>query len=269
MKNILVLGSSGMLGYGVSSYFVKHNYKVTGLARADFDVTKNELTELEKYIQDTDLVVNCIGVIKPMIDKNTVMDVIKVNGIFPLNLAKLCRKKKVKLIHVTTDCVFSGRKGNYNETDYFDADDLYGLSKNCGETSECMVLRTSFVGPEKDRSRSLLEWAFMQRGKNVNGFTNHLWNGVSSIYFAEIIEQIISNNLYSEGNYHVYSPDAVTKYELLKIFNEVFELVLNITPVAAAEKCDRSLSSIYDLSAKIATKSVETQMKDLKKFFNL
>ncbi len=258
-----------MLGYGVSSYFIKYNYNVTALARADFDVTKNQVTDLEKYLKDTDLVVNCIGVIKPMIEKNSVIDVLNVNSIFPLNLAKLCRKKNVKLIHVTTDCVFSGRKGNYNETDYYDAEDLYGISKNGGDSAECMILRTSFVGPEKGRSRSLLEWAFMQRGKNVNGFTNHLWNGVSSIYFAEIIEQIINNNLYSAGNFHIYSPIAVTKHELLKIFNDVFELALNITPVAAVEKCDRSLCSIHSLSEKIVTKSIEIQMKDLKKFFNL
>lgn len=268
MKNIIVLGSGGMLGYGVSSYFSKQGYNVTGLQRKDFDAAKQDVTALGKYLE-TDLVINCIGIIKPMIDKNTPIDVLKVNSVFPVNLALLCRSKNVKLIHVATDCVFSGKTGKYIETDFFDADDLYGISKNGGDRAECMVLRTSFVGPENGRSRSLLEWAFSQKGKSVNGFTNHRWNGVSSLYFAEIIEKIVKDNLYEEGIHHIYSPDTVTKYELLQIFDRVFNLGLKISPTEASEKCDRSLSSIHKLSSKIVTETIESQMAGLKKFFNL
>lgn len=269
MKNILVLGSGGMLGYGVRSYFQKNGYNVKGLTRNDFDVTKQDISDIGKYIDNLDLVINCIGVIKPMIEKNSVLDVLRVNSMFPQNLAKLCKKKNVKLIHVTTDCVFSGKKGNYDETDLFDADDLYGISKNGGDGAECMVLRTSFVGPENGRSRSLMEWAFQQKGKNVNGFTNHRWNGVSSIYFAEIAAKILNESLYHEGVYHVYSPDTVTKYELLQIFDKVFTLGLNISPMEAGVKCDRSLSSVHDLSARIVAKTIESQITELKHFFNL
>jgi dTDP-4-dehydrorhamnose reductase len=269
MKKILVLGSNGMLGYGVTAYFKKNSYNVTGLGRSEFDVTKHDISTIEKYIDGSDLVINCIGVIKPMIEKNTALDVLKVNCIFPQNLAKLCKKNNVKLIHVTTDCVFSGKTGNYNETDLYDADDLYGISKNGGDGAGCMVLRTSFVGPENGRSRSLLEWAFSQKGKSVNGFTNHRWNGVSSIYFAEIAGKILNENLYNEGIYHLYSPDTVAKFELLKIFDKVFNLGLKISPVEASVKCDRSLSSIHNLSSKIAAKTIESQITELKQFFNL
>ena len=269
MKNILVPGSGGMLGYGVSSYLRKNGYNVKGLARNDFDVTKQDVTDIEKYIVKQDLVINCIGVIKPMIEKNSVQDVLKVNSIFPQNLAKLCRKNNVKLIHVTTDCVFSGKTGNYKETDLYDADDLYGISKNGGDGSECMVLRTSFVGPENGNSRSLMEWAFSQKNKSVKGFTNHRWNGVSSVYFAEICAKILNENLYKEGVYHIYSPDTVTKYELLQIFDKVFGLGLKISPAEAAEKCDRSMSSIHNLSSTIVTKTIETQVNELKHFFKL
>jgi len=258
-----------MLGYGVSSYFIKHGYNVICPGRNDFDALKQDAGNLEKFINQSDLVINCIGVIKPMIEKNTPLDVLRVNSIFPHNLAKLCKSKNVKLIHVATDCVYSGKKGKYNENDYFDADDLYGISKNGGDGAGCMVLRTSFVGPENGRSRSLLEWAFSQKGKKVNGFTNHWWNGVSSLYFAEIIEKIINENLYTEGIHHIYSPDTVTKLELLQIFNRVFGLDLTISPAEAAEKCDRSLASIYDTSKKVSVKTIESQIAGLKDFFKL
>ncbi|MFI5145056.1 MAG: NAD-dependent dehydratase, partial [Ignavibacteria bacterium] len=147
--------------------------------------------------------------------------------------------------------------------------DLYGISKNGGDGAECMVLRTSFVGPENGRSRSLMEWAFSQKNNSVKGFTNHRWNGVSSIYFAEIARKIIDENLYEEGVYHIYSPGTVTKYELLQIFDKVFKLGLTISPAEASEKCDRSMSSIHTLSSKIVTKTIESQMTELKHFFNL
>lgn len=269
MKNILVLGSRGMLGYGVRSYFVKHDYNVTGITRDDFDAANDPVLKIENQITNSDIVINCIGIIKPMIEKNTAIDVLKVNSIFPRNLANLCKKANVKLVHVTTDCVFSGKTGYYNEKDYYDADDLYGISKSGGDTCECMSLRTSFVGPELGRSRSLLEWAFSQKGKSVNGFTNHKWNGVSSIYFAEIIEKIVNLSLYKEGIFHIFSPNTVTKYELLKIFNEVFGLGMTITAVEAPVVINRDLSSIYDIAAMVSTKTIETQMLELKTFFKL
>lgn len=269
MKNILILGANGMLGYGASEYFKRRGYNLTKLSRKDFDVIKSDIEDLTKFVQNADLVINCIGVIKPMISKNSDLDVIKINGVFPRNIAKLCKKLNVKMIHVATDCVYSGKKGNYTESDYFDADDLYGISKICGDFSECMVLRTSLIGPEKDAQRSLLEWAFRQKGKAVNGFTNHKWNGVSTIYFAEIIDNIIKNNLYKEGLFHIGSPNIVTKYELLKIFNDVFNLNMTITAVESSVFCDRSLNSVYKLSGKVSKKTIEQQVSELKLFFSL
>jgi len=269
MKNILVLGSNGMLGYGVSEYFLRKRYNLTGLTKKEFDVVKSDITILKPYIENSHVVINCIGVIKPMIDKYPILDVIKINGIFPRNLARICRLDNIPLIHITTDCAFTGKIGNYNENNLFDADDLYGISKNCGDINECMTLRTSFVGPEKNTKRSLLEWAFAQKGKTISGFTNHKWNGVSTVYFAQIIEKIMKDNLYKEGIFHMYSPDTVTKYELVSIFNEVFNLGVTINPVEGPEFCDRSLSSIYPLASKVSIVSIRNQIKELKEFFNL
>ena len=204
-----------------------------------------------------------------MIEHYSVIDVLKINGIFPRNLARICKEINTKLIHVSTDCAFTGKKGKYTEEDFFDAEDLYGISKNCGDISDCMTLRTSFIGPEKDTKRSLLEWAFSQKGKSISGFTNHYWNGVSTIYFAETAEKIIDNGLYKEGVIHLYSPDTISKYELVSNFNNVFNLGMTISPVEASEFCDRSLASIYNITAQVSIKPIIQQIHELKDFFVL
>lgn len=269
MNKVLVLGSGGMLGYGVSGYFIRAGYSVTGLGRSEFDVINSGLSALEPHLSDIDVVINCIGVIKPMIEKYSLLDVLKINGIFPRNLAILCKDAGVPMVHVSTDCAFTGRKGKYDEKDLFDAEDLYGISKNCGDVSGCMTLRTSFIGPEKNSGRSLLEWAFAQKGKTINGFTNHWWNGVSTLNFARITEKIMKENRYAEGIFHIFSPDTLTKFELVSIFNDVFKLGMTINPVEAAELCDRSLSSIYPLASAVSQIPIREQVEELKDFFNL
>ncbi len=269
MRNILILGSNGMLGYGVSEYFKRKGYGAKGITKKEFDVLTSNVSELQPVIKPADAVINCIGVIKPMIEKYSVLDVIKINGVFPRNLSRICKLSKTPLIHITTDCTFSGKKGNYDENDLFDAEDLYGVSKISGEITDAMTLKTSFIGPEKGTKRSLLEWALDQKEKTVNGFTNHRWNGVTTIYFAQIAEKIINEDLYAEGIFHLFSPDTVTKYELVCLFNEIFKLEMTINPVEAKEFCDRSLSSIYPLSQKVSLLTIKEQLTELKKFFNL
>ncbi|MFZ6031800.1 MAG: dTDP-4-dehydrorhamnose reductase family protein [Melioribacter sp.] len=269
MKKISVIGASGMLGFAVSSYFVRKGYNVTEITRKEFDIATDSMDKLENLIEGSDTVINCAGVIKPTIAKNSVEAVLRINSMFPRNLAKLCNKKNIKCIHITTDCVYTGKKGKYTEADYFDADDLYGLSKNAGETNDCMVLRTSIIGEEKGNSRSLLEWAKSQAGKEVNGFTNHLWNGVTTLYLAEVIEKILIDGHYKKGIYHIFSPDTVNKYELLKIFNEVYNLNLKINPVNAESAVDRSLDSVYGLSGIVSVKPLRRQIEEMKEFFEL
>ncbi len=267
MKKILITGANGMLGYAVSEFFKKRGHYVEELTRKEFDIASQPFEKLEKYLEDKDFVINCAGVIKPRIATMSVEDVLKVNSIFPKNLAKLCKSKGIECFHITTDCVFSGKKGNYDERDYFDAEDLYGLSKNAGEPTDCMTLRTSIIGEEKREGRSLLEWARSQAGKEVNGFTNHNWNGVTTLYLAEIIEKIYNEGLYTPGVFHIHSLNMVDKFELLRIFNKVYELDLKINSVEAEVACDRSMNSIFSLSSKTATKEIETQVREMKEFF--
>lgn len=267
MEKILIVGSTGMLGYAVSSYFKSRGYDVIEMTRNEFDIVNDPMTKFERFLSGVEVVINCAGVIKPTISKNTIENVLKINSLFPRNLAKFCDKKGIKCFHITTDCVYTGKKGQYNEDDYIDADDLYGLSKNAGETKDCMVLRTSIIGEENGKTRSLLEWAKSQAGKEVNGYTNHLWNGVTTLYLAEIIEKILTNNLYQKGIFHIHSPNTVNKYELLQIFNEVYDLKLKINPVEAKEKVDRTLVSIYELSKTVADKSLVQQITEMEEFF--
>jgi len=264
---ILVLGSKGMLGYAVTNYFEKKGNDVTKLSRDEFDIANDSISKLKNYVEGKDVAINCAGVIKPRIATMSIEDVIKVNSIFPKNLAKLCKAKSIKLFHITTDCVYTGKKGKYDENDYFDAEDLYGLTKNAGENNECMVLRTSIIGEENGQSRSLLEWVRSQKGKEVNGYTNHLWNGVTTLEFAKIIEHIIHHKMYEQKLFHIHSPHSVTKFELLEIFDRVYNLKLDIKPKEAANAVDRTLSSIYKLSNRVVTKSIVTQVREMKKFF--
>lgn len=269
MKHILILGANGMLGHTAALYFQRKGYTVNALNRNDFDAVNNDIAHLEAYIKKADLVINCIGVIKQIIDNYTPYETVQINAIFPRNLAKLCKSMGVKMIHVTTDCVYSGSKGNYNENDYIDAKDLYGVSKAAGETADCMTLRTSIIGPEKNSARSLLGWVFSQKGKTVNGFTNHLWNGVTTLQLVNIIEHIMNTGLYQTGLFHIHSPEPVSKCELVKMIIEVFSLDVTVVPAENEVFCDRTLSTIYPLNGKVSSAVIEDQLSEIKAFFKL
>ncbi len=266
-RRVVVFGSRGMLGYAVTSHFERAEWEVCALSRDDFDIATADHVLLKDIIRQDDIVVNCAGVIKPQIAKSSIEHVLRVNAVFPRNLAKVCDKLGAKCFHVTTDCVYSGLKGEYTEQDLFDANDLYGMSKNAGDIADCMVLRTSIIGEEKGQSRSLLEWARSQAGKEVNGFTNHRWNGVTTLYFAQIVQRIADHDLYSKGLYHLHSPNTVTKLELVQTISEIYELGLQIKPLEAPEACDRSLGSLYPLSRRVATHTIAQQIAEMRDFF--
>jgi dTDP-4-dehydrorhamnose reductase len=172
-----------------------------------------------------------------------------------------------RAVHITTDCVYSGAKGGYTELDYFDADDVYGTTKNAGDTTDNMVLRTSILGEEKGQSRSLLEWARSQSGKKVKGFLNHWWNGVTTVHLAEIVDAILAQGLYRKGIFHIHSPDTVSKRELLSIISDVYQLRLDVEPVEVEPSCDRSLDSVHSLSRQICVKPIRQQVEEMHRFF--
>ena len=190
-----------------------------------------------------DAVVNCIGIVKQIAAAHESIPSIEVNALFPHRLAAVCRAAAARLIHLSTDCVFSGDKGMYTETDFPDARDLYGRTKLLGEVSGegCLTLRTSIIGRELRRKTGLLEWLLAQKGKSIRGFRNAIFSGFSTIELSRVIERILVAYPGAHGMYHVSSA-PITKFDLLMLLKAELKLDVDITPDDTFH-CDRSLDS--------------------------
>lgn len=265
---VFVLGSNGMLGRYISAYFKSKGFEVVGITRKELDVLYLREEELRAKLfflklREGDIVINCIGMIKQRKGIND-MEFIYINSMFPRILANVCENEKVNMIHPTTDCVFDGLKGAYTETDLHNAVDVYGKSKSLGEPENATVIRTSIIGEEVGQARSLVEWVKSNRGKTINGYTNHAWNGVTCLKFAEICHYIIDNNLYWKGVKHLFSPTTFTKYELTKAISDIYNLDITINKFETDVKCDRSLSSTYPVDIPIS--ELLDQIREMKNF---
>jgi len=266
---IYVLGSKGMLGRYVSTYLNDY-YDVVNLSRDEVDASKVREEELRAKLHNLgikkgDIVINCIGTIKPMVDALGDLNAIQVNSIFPRILANVCESMDVNMIHPTTDCVFTGKKGSYVETDEHDISDVYGRTKSLGEPNNCTVVRTSIIGEEVGQGRSLVEWVKSNKDKSVFGFTNHLWNGVTCLEFAKVCRKIIDNNLYWKGIRHVFS-NSVNKLELVTLISDAYELNITVNPKETAEKCDRTLSSGTEFYKNFQIPSLKEQIIEMRGF---
>ena len=246
-KTILVLGATGMLGNVVFRYLSsKESYKVYGSVRSATskllfkkNLRKNLISNIhvnsDKKIANLfslvnpDVVINCIGVIKQLGHSSNVLEVVPINSLLPHRLAILCKKKFIRLIHFSTDCVFSGEKGNYIESDNPDPKDLYGRSKLIGEIDypNCLTLRTSIIGPELNTSRSLLCW-FLKESGTIKGYEKAIFSGLPTVEIARVLcEYIIENNL--SGIYHL-SGNSIDKYSLLNLIAKTYNHKVNIVP---------------------------------------
>ncbi|MGE4214249.1 MAG: NAD(P)-dependent oxidoreductase [Anaerotignaceae bacterium] len=266
---ILVLGATGMLGNAVFNHFNKNNDFITA---PTYRTQLNSLTNgfyfnalnnsVEAIPKNFDYIINCIGIITPFIHNNPI-ESIKINSIFPLELASYCQNNNIKLIHITTDCVYSGNDGKYIETDLHDALDFYGKSKSLGEcNSNAMVLRTSIVGAEIHNFVSLLSWAKSQSGGKIDGYATHLWNGVTTNWYAKVCEKIIYDDLYENGLFHLFAANDVSKYQLLQYFNEKFSLNLDINETFP-NKVDRTLRTTKTLCSKLNIPSVQQMVNEI------
>lgn len=249
MLKIAILGANGMLGTYVNLY-LRDKYTVTTFTRKDFDLENiNNYDDLYNKLYNYDIIINCAGVIKPRIEEVGINSSIKINSIIPVLLSSMSRNNVFKVIHITTDCVYSGNieyPNTMDENTIKDAKDLYGISKSLGESeNNCTIIRTSIIGEEAKNSRSLLEWAKSNKNNNVNGFTNHWWNGVTCLELAKRIEIIINKELFNLGIIHTHS-DSFSKDKLLSLISEVYDLNLNINLIEAPNgQCNRLLSSIH------------------------
>lgn len=239
--NVLLLGASGMLGNAVLRLFAQSpDYQVFGSVRSSdvlrflpkalhphvitgVDVENHDsLTRLFARVHP-DVVINCIGLVKQLAEADDPLAVIPVNALLPHRLAQLCKVAGARLVHMSTDCVFSGTKGMYTEEDVSDANDLYGRSKYLGEVDypHAITLRTSIIGHELNGARSLVGWFLAQEG-HVKGFKRAVFSGLPTVEIARIIRDYVIPHPELRGLHHV-SAEPINKYDLLCLVAQVYE----------------------------------------------
>lgn len=263
MTNIAIIGTQGMLGSAVCRYLSEKNYRIleinsSGITQSNnqvtkFDITQDNLDKLEKDLSNIDFVVNCAGLIKHKIDENSltsINDLIKINSLFPFELSKLSHKLNFKIIQPATDCAYSGLKGNYSETDAKDPVDLYGYSKVLGEHMDMnlLTLRCSLIGRELSSNLEFLEWVLSHSPENsLNGFTNHHWNGITTLAFAKIVSGLIEGKKFTPGTFHVLPKDSVSKFELAKIISINFGMTdTEMTQSQSPKAINRTLATNFE-----------------------
>ena len=277
MINVVVLGGTGMLGSMVVDVLARNNnIKVTATSRSSdlinrfskrapevnwdlLDVYSLDRNEIASVLAQADWVINAIGMTKPYAHDDNPMEVeraILVNALLPFELSHVAGDRSTRIIQIATDCVYDGIKGGYIESDPHNALDVYGKTKSLGEAllSNVNCLRCSIIGPEPKAYVSLLEWFRRQlKSASVNGFTNHLWNGVTTLHFALVCQGVILQSIDLPHLQHVIPDDAITKSDLLKGFAQDFHREdISIQPVAAKTIIDRTLATTNkDLNQKL------------------
>lgn len=267
-KKLLLFGATGMAGH-VAYYYLKstNKYEITNV------VFRNKLTEdsivlditnkakVEQLIleQKPDLILNCVGILIKGSNEHP-DNAIYINSYFPHLLKRLSDTIEAKLIHISTDCVFSGQKGNYSESDFKDADDVYGRSKSLGEiiNNKDLTIRTSIIGPEiKQQGEGLFHWFMSQKG-DVNGFQLAIWGGVTTLELAKAIDHAIDSNIV--GLVHLSNGEGITKFDLLNLFKSIWlRNDINIKPYSGA-KIDKSIAKSAIFNHNVP--SYETMLKE-------
>lgn len=213
--------------------------------RIRIDVDARNFEQISRAIASIqpDLVINCIGMIKQHghVAKDPLI-AITLNSLLPHRISLMCKVANIRMIHISTDCVFSGNTGNYTEKDFADSDDIYGRTKYLGEVeySHCITLRTSIIGREIKNGLGLVEWFLAQKGE-VNGFTKAIFSGLTTDELAHVINDYVIPNPKLSGTYHV-SAQPISKFDLLKLINKAFDKNLVINPYEDFV-IDRSLNS--------------------------
>lgn len=225
------------------------HYAATGLFNAartlsGIDVTSDISLQTAFRTARPQAVINCVGIIKQLEEAKNPLLSLSINSLLPHRLSQLCEIAGARLVHISTDCVFSGRKGDYKENDISDAEDLYGRTKFLGEVHEahCITVRTSIIGRELETRNGLIDWFLSQRGKTIRGYRRAIYSGFTTIEMARVIERILMNHPGLSGLWHVTS-NPISKYDLLRIAQRAFEWAGEIQPDDSFV-CDRSMNSL-------------------------
>ncbi len=268
MKNISVLGADGMLGRYVFTYLQRNHiesFNVREYSKLNLLINEKNIAHLDEYLMldEGDIIINCTGII-PQRNNPDEYNTVLINSLLPHSLQQLSKQFDTKLLHITTDCVFSGSTGGYNEKDAHDETSVYGKSKSLGEPAKACVIRTSIIGEELRHKKSLLEWVLSNKGKPVNGYFNHIWNGVTCLELSKFIHHIIENNMIWEGTRHIHSPESCTKSDLISEISDVYSLGITVIPTAT-EDINRTLVSLYDMT-KLIEKEIWEQIGEQKEY---
>jgi dTDP-4-dehydrorhamnose reductase len=257
---ILILGATGMLGHKLAQVLAP-DHQVTAAIRAgrshwpgSIDVEEvatnvdvKETGQLVKLLdRRPDAVLNAVGMVKQIMLDHDPMETIAVNSVFPKVLAGLCAARGIRLIHYSTDCVFTGSKtsergpNGYRESDLPDARDLYGASKFLGEPpAPCLTIRTSIIGRELRGKHGLVEWFLAQNGRSIKGFTQALFTGLPTLELARVTSMILNRFTTLEGTWNI-AAEPIDKYELLSLLKEIYGQRTSIAPTNDFY-CDRRL----------------------------
>ena len=264
--SVLILGGAGMLGHRLwlelrerTDAFVAvrrpfASYRALGLFEADRTIAECDAThddDLDRALSVThpDVIVNAVGVVKQRREADHATTTIAVNSLLPHRLADRCVAAGARLIHISTDCVFSGARGSYTEADVPDARDLYGRSKLLGEPVRpgCLTLRTSMVGREIASAHGLVEWFLSRRGETVRGFTRARFSGLTTIELSRVIAMLIESHQQLAGLWHV-AGEPIAKFDLLSMVNDRFRLGSTLE-ADDSFVCDRTLDASRFMNA--------------------
>lgn len=278
MKKILVIGIRGMAGHVIYNYLKKTGqFNIFGVAR---NITETE-REISLDVSDTkklidiikvnnfDYVVNCIGILNRDAEDNP-SKAIWFNSYFPHFLEQTTKASRTKVIHISTDCVFNGRKGNYAETDVKDGFGFYAQSKALGEleNNKDLTIRTSIIGPELNKNGiGLFHW-FMNQTGEINGYTSAVWSGVTTLQLAKAIAFVAERPI--SGLVHLTNGEPINKHDLLSLFKEIWNTDVKINAYEG-KVIDKSLqkSSRFDYTIPSYNEMLEEQYVWMNEFYNL
>jgi dTDP-4-dehydrorhamnose reductase len=245
---VLILGATGMLGNAMIRILSENaDWDVFGTVRSGSAgrfysrrISEKLLAGIDAENQDSlvsvfnrirpNVVINCIGLIKQLAEANDPLLALSVNSLLPHRIARLCDLAGARLVHISTDCVFSGKKGNYRETDPSDAEDIYGKSKFLGEVNypHAITLRTSIIGHELQSANGLLGW-FLNQEAQCNGYVNAIFSGLPTVTLAQIVQSVVIPRPDLSGVYHV-AAQPISKHDLLKLIAKIYGKSIQIVP---------------------------------------
>lgn len=269
----LVLGAGGMAGHMITNYLIEQGEEVEGLEKRNLDYCKTHVMdathfdELEKIIRENkyNVIINCIGLLNQNAEDNVDLAIL-LNSYLPHFLVKVTKNMKTKIIHMSTDCVFSGKKGHYTENDNPDGETYYDKTKALGEINDSknLTFRNSIIGPDiNENGIGLFNW-FMKQSNEINGFEKSLWTGVTTLTLAKAMYKASYENL--TGLYNLVNNEVTNKFELLTLFNKYINKGLKINKVEGINH-DKSLyRTRNDFSFVVPT--YEQQIKEMIDWIN-